>query len=149
MKKRDKLIVLAIFLFFAFSIIFYGIYCLCKVSESFSKQSFKTYIISLNNEKGRKKYDKLKKFLNSKSIYPQKIDAVNGKSFKTITDICKSEGYEDLKCMNMGQRRDSHLGATGCYLSHLKTLKLISESDNPYGLILEDDSIFIGNDKGK
>lgn len=146
MKKRNEVIILAIVLFFAFNLLIYGIYCYCN-KESFvvKDTKYKTYVISLNNNKGKKKYEKIKEFLDSNLVYYEKIDAVNGKSFKTINDICKSEGYEDLKCMNRGKSRDSHLGATGCYLSHLKCLKLISEGKYPYGLILEDDAIFIGD----
>lgn len=98
------------------------------------------YVINLNQRPDRMGY--MDNLLRREGLVYKRVSAVYGKKFYNITDICSSEGYPDLACMG-GDDRTGHLSHAGCYLSHLKCLKMASEGPTDRVLVLEDDIKFI------
>jgi len=103
-------------------------------------QTFEIFIINL--DRGKDRLEHIDKIMKKAGLNYTRIPGIDGKKFKTVTDITASEGYGDLYCLG-GQDRTGHLPHTGCYLSHLKCLKQASEGNSDKVLILEDDASFI------
>lgn len=104
---------------------------------------FNVYLINLDRNKNRlerfvKQYTNSD--LNFKTV--QRIAAVDGKNLN-ITQYLSDRAFKEIKNIETTGYRTKHYqlsrGAVGCYLSHLKAYKYISESDKPYGIIFEDD----------
>jgi GR25 family glycosyltransferase involved in LPS biosynthesis len=110
--------------------------------ETFANTSFEILVINLDQRTDRLQY--IDKLLRNAGLSYTRMPAVNGKKFSNITNICSSEGYKDLTCIGEDDRT-GHLAHVGCYLSHLKCLKLASSSVFGKVLILEDDAKFITN----
>lgn len=104
------------------------------------------YVINLDQRPDRRMY--MDALLKKQGLNYRRIPAIYGKKFYNITDVCASEGYPDLTCIGSDDRT-GHLAHAACYLSHLKCLKLASESIYGKILILEDDAKFIIDDYGK
>lgn len=106
-------------------------------------QNYGIYVINLDKRKDRLQY--IDNLLKSKGLIYSRISAVDGKKHKTIPEIASSQGYNNLKCLG-DITRTSHLAHTGCYLSHLKCLKMAKDDVYDKVLILEDDAKFIIDD---
>lgn len=66
------------------------------------------------------------------------IKAVNGEHLNVAK--LKNDGY-----MNFTFNRAMRAGELGCYFSHLMCWEKILETSHPYGMVLEDDAIFIND----
>ena len=129
--------ILFIFLLFLFIFLTFSSIC-CYEGYKNTYELITIYVINLDKRKDR--LDNL----NIKKNYIR-VSGIDGSQFESITEACKSEGYPDLLCLGDNSRK-SHKGAIGCYLSHLKCLKLIKKGYSEWGLILEDDAVFLDND---
>lgn len=108
-----------------------------------NKTIFNTYLINL-----KQNTERLEDFKNTypSDLYKYKlIDAVNGKDISNITSLLSDKAVDEFKFLIETGRRKFHYqlthGAVGCYLSHVKTWKTISESDKYIGIIFEDDCV--------
>jgi len=113
-----------------------------KCNELFTNSDsklFKAYVINLDRKITNS--NNIINYLEKRNWEYERYSAVDGTKFKNITDICKSQGYPDLTCIG-NEERTGHLGTVGCYLSHINCMKIISENEYDWGLILEDDAIF-------
>ena len=93
------------------------------------------YIINLESRPDRKL--RMENELTKHQLRGHFIKAVNGKD----VDINK-QTYDQQDYF-----RKMRTGEIGCYLSHLKCWDLILQSGKPYGMVLEDDTVFIDNFK--
>jgi GR25 family glycosyltransferase involved in LPS biosynthesis len=112
-------------------------------------ESYDIYLINLDRNPAR-----LEAFVDQyyasdmKSKPFKRISAVDGKTLD-ISQFISKRAYNDIRQIEKTGYRTKHYqitrGAIGCYLSHMKAYKYISESDLEYGLIFEDDVIIDKN----
>jgi glycosyl transferase family 25 len=89
------------------------------------------YVINLDGSTDR--WNNISSQLNHLGLQYQRIAAVNGRSI-TLDGIVHYE-----KChRQMG--RDIQPGEVGCFLSHLKALRVFLETNDDFAVILEDDA---------
>lgn len=107
------------------------------------KDKFDVYLINLDRNKDRLQNfigQWIKTDMQNKTF--KRIPAVDGSKLNLSTYVSK-RAYHEIKEIEMSGYRTKHYqltpGGVGCYLSHLNTYKHISESENEYGLIFEDD----------
>lgn len=112
------------------------------MGAGFSNENFKILVINLDRRADRRLY--IDSLLRKNGLLYTRVPAVDGKQFMNITEVCESEHYPDLSCMGTDDRT-GHLAHTGCYLSHLKCLKIAMKFSGRT-LILEDDAVFIVDD---
>lgn len=103
-------------------------------------QLYGVHVINLDTKKDR--FDYIDNVLEQGGMDYKRVSAVNGKQFDTVPKITASQGYPDLECLG-NIKRNENLAHTGCYMSHLKCIKMIAEGQDNFGLILEDDAKFI------
>jgi GR25 family glycosyltransferase involved in LPS biosynthesis len=109
-------------------------------------QDYGVYVINLDSREDRLKY--IDRVLKEQNISYKRVSAINGKKFNYIPGIVESQGYSDLGCLG-NKERDSHLAHTGCYMSHIKCLKMAMNNLYTRTLILEDDAKFIVNNSNE
>lgn len=104
---------------------------------------FDVYLINLDRNKDR--LDRFSKEYASSDISfktVKRIPAVDGKKLN-IAQYVSDRAFKEIKSIETSGYRTKHYqltrGAIGCYLSHLKTYKIIAESTAEWGLIFEDD----------
>lgn len=94
-----------------------------KKSIEHFENSIKIYYINLKDS-----YDRNKKMIEQcTNLSCNRINAINGKTLN-INDI-------DIEIKNSSLSKN----CIACFLSHIKSLKNVLESDESYGIILEDD----------
>lgn len=98
-----------------------------------------TFIINLKDRPDRKA--RAVRELNKHKIKGTFIEAINGIDLE-IDGVRMDQIYvKDSKFRLLRK------GEIGCYLSHMACWNLILESGNPYGLVLEDDVVFVNDFK--
>lgn len=138
---------------FLFSLIVFIVVLTSRKYESFRQNScevpvlpldkFDVYLINMDRNK-----DRLQHFIRQwmrtdmKKKQFNRVTGVDGKKINIGSYVSK-RAYKEIKDIESNGYRTKHYqltpGGVGCYLSHLKTYKMISESENDYGLIFEDD----------
>jgi len=86
------------------------------------------YCISMNNENGKTKWERVKTIFNQQNIDIKKIVGVNGKEMEVPT-----------VCPNTQTKCKLNNGEYGCYLSHINVITTALENDLDYVFIFEDD----------
>ncbi len=109
----------------------------------FNANNMKVYLINMKNS-----IDRLKRFEESYiasdlSLIPfERVEAIDGRKID-LTPIVSETAYKRMiEAESKGYRLHHHeltRGAVGCYLSHKEVYKRISQQDEDYGLIFEDD----------
>lgn len=101
------------------------------------------YLINLDRNEDRldwfvKQY--MESDLNHKKF--KRVVAVDGKKLN-IADYVTKNALKEIQQIEKTGYRTKHYqltrGAIGCYLSHLKTYKMIADGESEFGLIFEDD----------
>jgi len=104
-----------------------------ETSEKQLSDRINFYVINLDRA-----VDRMERFEKDFASFPIpfiRIPAVEG---KTLT--LPVEGYDAFRFFNhVG--REARLGEIGCYLSHVKVLKMFLESEQEFALICEDDAM--------
>lgn len=98
-----------------------------------------TFIINLKNRKDRK--NRVLNELKRHKINGTFVEAINGKNLN-IDGINIDQIYKPNYTY-----RPLRTGEIGCYLSHIACWDLILKSGKEYGLVLEDDVVFVKNFK--
>ena len=101
--------------------------------NSWKKPQFTILVISLEKDKVRRKH--ISEVLNQLNLSFEFIDAIDGKELPTeeINEKYRGEIAHELVGRQLTKEE------IGCYMSHIKAYKTISERNIPYALILEDD----------
>lgn len=98
-------------------------------------QSFPVYALNLDRSKDR--WESLIRHAEQCGVVVTRVPAVDGK----LMQPAEKDFFDDA-----GFRRDhgkiASAAEIGCYLSHLKALKMIAEGDDYAGVIIEDDIRF-------
>ena len=110
--------------------------------EKYINDNIDVYVINLDRSKDRMK--KIREYLSKYKLNSIRIPAIDGKKYKTKSELNKSENFENLTCMS-GDHETKHITHNACYLSHIKCLKAIIDSDKEWGVIFEDDVQLSGN----
>jgi glycosyl transferase, family 25 len=92
---------------------------------------FHAYVINLPNATQR--WGEIRSNLEDLDIQYVRIEAILGDKLSL-----KKREYNRIK-YNISHGKRTNLRQVGCYLSHIKALKIFLESGDEYGLILEDD----------
>jgi len=104
-----------------------------KTSEKTLSERINFYVINLDRAVDR--MERIEKDFASFPIPFIRVLAVDGKTLTIPID-----GYDAMVySLNVG--REASPGEIGCYLSHLKVLKMFLESDKEFALICEDDAM--------
>jgi len=100
-----------------------------------NEQSFPVYALNLDRSKDR--WDSLLAHAQEVGVAVQRVPAVDGKLLRPED----KKNFDDA-----GFRRDhgkiASVAEIGCYLSHMKALKMIADGDAVGGVIIEDDIRF-------
>jgi len=128
--------------------------CGCKKAKSImdsfvdgvlSLKDFEIYLINMS-----KNADRLKSFveqykgcdLGSKNFF--RFEAVDGRMLN-LADYVSPRALAEIQDAEKNGYRVKHYqltpGGVGCYLSHQQVLRIIAESDKPYGIVFEDDAV--------
>lgn len=136
------LLISIILLLFIFTILI--LYYTCNEEEFFESDSNNNYyhFYVINLDRNRENANHILNFLRNKNWSYERVSGVDGKKHMNITKTCNEQGYDDLLCMG-DEYRNTHHGATGCYLSHINCLKKIANGKYKWGIILEDDALFL------
>lgn len=148
MDKKISALVFSLILLFVIHLLFpfvditesYTDFC---IKASINPDDFNVYVINLDRNENRmgmflREYGRSD--INFKEI--KRIAAVDGKTLD-ITQYVSDRAFKEIKKSETTGYRTKHYqltrGAIGCYLSHLKVYKHISESNVDWGLVFEDD----------
>lgn len=100
------------------------------------------YVINLKDRLDRKL--RTEATLNKYNLKATFVEAVNGRYLDLPNLLQKGFVKYDPK-----MKRYLRKGEIGCYMSHIKSWKLIQKSGVPYGMIFEDDITFVPNFRKK
>lgn len=103
--------------------------------------SIPIFVINLKIRPNKKK--KTLEELNKNNLTATFIEAFDGR----FLDLINLRNHAIIK--TNPNYRLLRRGEIGCYLSHLKCWDLILKSEKPYGLVLEDDVVFLDNFRNK
>lgn len=119
-----------------------------KQSDNFqdgvlSFDDFEVYLINMT-----KNADRLNAFIDQykgsdlgvKNFY--RFEAIDGRTLN-LADYVSPRALKEIEDAEKNGYRIKHYqltpGGVGCYLSHQKVLRIISEADKPFGIVFEDD----------